>query len=71
MREQRRTRLAHSHQAGHGARRRSEHAVADPAGSRHDRAERQAWIQHGIIHLGDDVCQALVGDRGARAAGGE
>ncbi len=71
MRQKRRAGLAHSHQAGHGTRRRGEHTVADPAGSRDDRAQSQTRIQHGIIHLRDHVGHSLICDRSERAAGGD
>ena len=71
MREQRRAGLAHRDQAGHGIGRGREHAVTDPAGPRDDGAEAQTRVQHGIVHLADDVGHSLVGDRGERAAGGD
>src|SRR5574340_311880 len=61
MRQQRRPELAHSHQARHATRRRREHAVTDPIGSRDDSAETQAGVQHGIVHLRDDVGYASIG----------
>ena len=60
MREQRCAGLAHRNYAGHGARCSGEHTVTDPAGSGDDGTETQTWVQHGIIHLADHVCQSLV-----------
>src|ERR1051326_1007277 len=64
--EQRCARLANCYQAGDCACCRGDHPVADPAGAGDYRAEGQARIQHGVIHLPNDVSHSSVRDGSER-----
>ena len=63
--------LAHGDQAGYGACGGGKHPRADPPRLRDNHAEREAGVEHGVIHLRDDVSHSPVSDRAEGTAGGD
>jgi hypothetical protein len=53
---------ANGNQAGYRVGRGGEHVVADQAGARYDRAQTKSGIQHGVVHLADNIGHSPVSD---------